>query len=155
MPAPPRLRTAACLNVPFSLEFCLFRQSCKSISNMMADREQWHNLASASSTSSTPNSADSLGYLLSPSRMNLPTRKRSHSKHLDGTLGPVEDNKSRRTSPSPFLNGPGTPSTISSGYGYGYPLMLGDGYFDLTLFVYKFTIPSAIPFPWHTTLYTI
>jgi hypothetical protein len=102
-------------------------------SNFMADREQWQNLASASSTSSTPNSGDSLGDFLSPSRMNLPTRKRSHSKHLDGALGPAEDNKSRRTSPNPFMTGPGTPSTISSGYGYGYPLMLGDGYFDLTL----------------------
>jgi hypothetical protein len=82
--------------------------------------------------------------------VNLPTRKRSHSKHLDGALAPVEDNKSRRTSPSPFMTGPATPSTISSGYGYGYPVLLGDGYFDLTLFVHKFTIPSATHFPWHS-----
>jgi hypothetical protein len=107
-------------------------------SNTMADRDQWHSLTSASSTASTPNSADSLGDLVSPSRMNLPSRKRSHSKHLDGVLAPYEDNKSRRTSPSPFLTGPTTPSTS----GYGYP-MLGDGYFDLTLFVHKFTIPSV------------
>ena len=65
--------------------------------------------------------------------MDLPSRKRSHSQHLDGTLRPVEDNKSRRTSPSPHT-GPATPSsTISSGYGYP---MLGDGFVDLTLFVY-------------------
>ncbi|KAE9365444.1 hypothetical protein N431DRAFT_353892 [Stipitochalara longipes BDJ] len=87
--------------------------------------EQWHTI---SSTASTPNSADSMRDMLSPSRMNLPTRKRSHSKHLDGALLPIEDNKSRRTSPSPFLAGPSTPSTISSGYGP----MLGEGYFDLT-----------------------
>lgn len=71
---------------------------------------------------------------LSPS-MKLPNRKRSHSKHLDGALLPVEDSKSRRTSPSPFLAGPSTPPTISS----GYDPMLGEGYFDLTLSVYKFT----------------
>jgi hypothetical protein len=105
-------------------------------SNTMADREQWPFLASASSTASTPNSADSLGDLLSPSRMNLPNRKRSHSKHLDGALVPFEDNKSRRPSPSPFLTGPTTPSTS----GYGYP-MLGDGYFDLTLFVHNSLFP--------------
>ncbi len=88
---------------------------------------------------STPNSADSLGDLVSPSRMNLPSRKRSHSKHLDGAFAPVGDVKSRRTSPSPYMTGPTTPSsTMSSGYGY-YPAF-GDGYFDLTLFVNNFTI---------------
>jgi hypothetical protein len=106
-------------------------------SNAMADGGEWHNL---SSTASTPNSADSMGDFLSPSRMNLPTRKRTHSKHLDGALLPIEDNKSRRTSPSPFLAGPSTPSTISSGYGP----MLGEGYFNLTLFVHIFTSPLSL-----------
>jgi hypothetical protein len=77
--------------------------------------------------------------LMSPSRMNLPTRKRSHSKHLDGGLLPFEDNKSRRTSPSPYMTGPATPSSSS---GYGYPVF-GDSYFDLTLFVHNFTYPSS------------
>ncbi|KAE8443177.1 hypothetical protein EG329_002275 [Mollisiaceae sp. DMI_Dod_QoI] len=80
------------------------------------NREQWHSLSSTSSMPSTPNSADSLGDLVSPSRMNLPSRKRSHSKHLDGALAPVGDVKSRRTSPSPYMTGPTTPSsTMSSG----------------------------------------
>jgi hypothetical protein len=116
----------------------LLRQS----SNIMADGEQWHTI---SSIASTPNSADSLGEMLSPSRMNLPARKRSHSKHLDGALLPIEDNKSRRTSPSPFLPGPSTPSTVSSGYGP----MLGEGYFDLTLSVHTFTA-SPVCFPLHS-----
>lgn len=111
-------------------------------SNVMADAGEWYNL---SSTASTPNSADSMGDLLSPSRMNLPTRKRTHSKHLDGALLPIEDNKSRRTSPSPFLAGLSTPSTISSGYGP----MLGEGYFNLALFVHIFTSPLSIFFLWH------
>ncbi len=110
--------------------------------------------AGASSTASTLNSADSfnnlrehegylggkgeinrpdrLGELVSPSRINLPSRKRSHSKHLDG-LAPFENkSQSRRTSPSPYQTRPSTPSTSTSGYGYP----IGDGYFDLTLFVH-------------------
>lgn len=115
----------------------------KHFANESAD--QWHSLSSASSMPSTPNSADSLGDLVSPSRINLPSRKRSHSKHLDGALAPIEDVKSRRTSPSPYMTGPTTPSsTMSSGYGY-YPVF-GEGYFDLTLFVHKFTIISPPSF---------
>ncbi|KAF8854292.1 hypothetical protein BDZ45DRAFT_747658 [Acephala macrosclerotiorum] len=120
-------------------------------SAMDSSMNQWHSLSSASSVPSTPHSADSLGDLVSPSRINLPSRKRSHSKHLDGALAPIEDAKSRRTSPSPYMTGPTTPSSImSSGYGY-YP-MFGDGYFDLALFVHKFTIispPSFFPIRYH------
>jgi hypothetical protein len=57
-------------------------------------------------------STGSIAELLTPSKMDLPTRKRSHSKHLDG-LAPVTDNKSRRTSPSPFSTYPSTPSSVS------------------------------------------
>ena len=60
------------------------------------------------------NSTSSISAPLTPSKMSLPTRKRSHSKHLEG-LVPVTDNKSRRTSPSPFLSRHSTPSS-SSGY---------------------------------------
>lgn len=129
------MRTAACHC--FHLLVLSPRSGClsRAFANIMAAREQWHPLTSQSSTASTPNS-DFLGDFASPSRMNLPTRKRSHSKHLDGQLAPFEDNKSRRTSMSPFGTGPPTPSTLSSGYGYP---MIGDGYFDLTVFVHKFT----------------
>ena len=84
---------------------------------------------------STPGTVDSLRDIVSPSKMNLPTRKRSHSTHLDGQLAVPYDNKSRRTSESPFNTGPPTPSTSSSGYGYP---VLGDGFYDLALFVHTF-----------------
>ncbi|KAG9231581.1 SNF2 family N-terminal domain-containing protein [Amylocarpus encephaloides] len=72
--------------------------------------------ANASSSASTPNSAGSFPDLLSPSQMTLPSRKRSHSKHLDGGLAPYDDsaNKSRRTSHSPFPGSLGTPGDSSS-----------------------------------------
>jgi hypothetical protein len=105
------------------------------VANTMA--AQWQSMASTSSTASSPNSAASLGEVVSPTQMNLPTRKRSHSSHLDGFLEPYEGNKSRRTTPSPFPTGPATPATSS---GYGYPTF-GDGYFDLTLFV-----PNSLSF---------
>ena len=63
-------------------------------------------------------------------RADLPTRKRTLSKHLDMFV-PFEEVKSRRTTPSPFATGVTTPSG-SSGYGYNAN---GDGYFDLTMFV--------------------
>jgi hypothetical protein len=109
----------------------------------MAGRENWHHVSGGSSAS-TPNSAESFPELLSPSHTNLPTRKRSHSKHLDGGLAPHDDNisKSRRTSPSPFMSpfvtSPATPAGASSGYGYP---TIGDGFFNLT-FVNIFTFPS-------------
>ncbi|PVH86410.1 hypothetical protein DL98DRAFT_13691 [Cadophora sp. DSE1049] len=82
----------------------------------MVASEQWYPRSSVPSMASTPNTVDSLGDLVSPSKMNLPTRKRSHSTHLDGQLAlPPSDNKSRRTSESPFGTGPPTPSTSSSG----------------------------------------
>ncbi|KAG4430417.1 hypothetical protein IFR05_014107 [Cadophora sp. M221] len=74
--------------------------------------EQWYPLYSTVNMASTPGTVDSVGDL-SPSKMNLPTRKRSHSTLLNGQLAPVE-NKSRRTSLSPFGTGPPTPSTSSS-----------------------------------------
>ncbi|EKD14371.1 uncharacterized protein L3040_008273 [Drepanopeziza brunnea f. sp. 'multigermtubi'] len=78
-------------------------------------QDQWRPLASHSLTPSTPGS-DPLGNpLLTPSHTKLSARKRSHSKYLDDQLAPVEGNKSRRTSQSPFGTGPPTPSTISSG----------------------------------------
>ncbi|KUJ08350.1 uncharacterized protein LY89DRAFT_711734 [Mollisia scopiformis] len=73
---------------------------------------QWN--SSASSMPSTPKSADSFKELISPNQMSLPSRKRSHSKHLDGALYPPQETKSRRTSPSPYMAGPGTPSSIMS-----------------------------------------
>lgn len=76
--------------------------------------------------------------------MNLPTRKRSHSKHLDGGLAPFEDNKSRRTSPSPYMTGPATPST---GSGYDYYPVFGDGFLDLTMFVHIHLPFLFTPFP--------
>ena len=109
----------------------------------MADREPWHAQAAVDSTASTPNShsADSIPELATPSSMNLVSRKRTHSKHLDGGLAPYThgDNKSRRTSPSPYTS-PATPGESS---GYGYP-MIGDGFFDLTMFVHNFTFPSSV-----------
>jgi hypothetical protein len=57
-------------------------------------------------------SSDSISAFLTPSKMDLPTRKRSHSKHLDG-LAPDTNHKSRRTSPSPFLMHPSNPASIS------------------------------------------
>ncbi|KAL2062122.1 hypothetical protein VTL71DRAFT_6388 [Oculimacula yallundae] len=62
----------------------------------------------------TPGRVEHPADMLSPSQMNLPSRKRSHSTQLDGLLAPL-DNKSRRTTPSPFNTGPPTPSTSSSG----------------------------------------
>jgi chromosome segregation ATPase len=81
---------------------------------------------SSSSMPSTPNSADSLGDLVSPSQMTLPSRKRSHSKHLDGVVYPLGNIKSRRTSPG--LTGPTTPSSITSS-GYVYSMF---GHLNLT-----------------------
>ncbi|KAF4637235.1 hypothetical protein G7Y89_g851 [Cudoniella acicularis] len=79
-------------------------------------RDQWLPRSTVDSMVSTPNSLDSYPELLSPSQMNLPTRKRSHSKHLDGSLAPAYgDNKSRRTSPSPYTTNPSTPGGSSSG----------------------------------------
>src|SRR4051794_14081878 len=103
----------------------------------MAASEQWYPRSSAASMASTPGTADSLGDLVSPSKLNLPTRKRSHSTHLNGQLAPV-DNKSRRTSLSPFGTGPPTPSTSSSRYVYS---VSGAGYYDLTLFAQLFETP--------------
>ncbi|KAH8588528.1 SNF2 family N-terminal domain-containing protein [Bisporella sp. PMI_857] len=67
--------------------------------------------ATSSSTSSTPTSSmmNSNDEFLSPSMMNLPNRKRSHTA-VEGGLKPFTDNKSRRTSPSPYENSP-TPSS--------------------------------------------
>jgi len=62
--------------------------------------------------------------------MDLPSRKRSHSTHLGDGFAAFSDNKSRRTTPSPFA---GATPEESSGYGN---LAFGDGYFDLTTFVY-------------------
>ncbi|KAF7899913.1 hypothetical protein EAF00_004249 [Botryotinia globosa] len=84
-------------------------------------------MGSLSSTASTPGSGASMvGY--GSHRADLPTRKRTLSKHLD-TFVPFEEFKSRRTTPSPFATGVTTPSG-SSGYGYNAN---GDGYFDLAM----------------------
>lgn len=91
---------------------------------------QGESMGSLSSTASTPGSGTSMA---SSSRVDLPTRKRSHSTHLDAGLMPFEENKSRRTSPSPFAMG-ATPPLGSLGYGYA---AIGDGYFDLTAFVHS------------------
>ncbi|TVY81741.1 putative ATP-dependent helicase [Lachnellula suecica] len=87
--------------------------------------EPWRAQGAIDSTASTPNSADSLAELLTPSKMDLPSRKRTHSTH---GLTPYAygDNKSRRTSPSPYGSGASS--------GYGYP-MNSDGFYDLTMFV--------------------
>ncbi|RDW66946.1 hypothetical protein BP5796_09695 [Coleophoma crateriformis] len=81
--------------------------------------------SSGSPTSSTPSSGDisSLG----TSRVHLPSRKRSHSKHLDGLMV-FEDNKSRKTTPSRYDTGPTTPSTSS---GHANP-KIDDDWLDLT-----------------------
>lgn len=72
---------------------------------------------STSSTASTPNSTmDSLHSTTSPF-VDLPSRKRSHSKHLDG-LAPVAESKSRRTSPSPYMTGVTTPASFSEDTSY-------------------------------------
>jgi hypothetical protein len=77
---------------------------------MAAGPDQRHSLF-------TPNSVASMADIISPSRMKLPSRKRSHSNHLDGALAPFEGYKSRRTSPSPYLTGHSTSSTTTSEYG--------------------------------------
>ena len=100
-----------------------------------AVKEQGESTGSLSSTASTPGSGASMAESSGSTRVALPTRKRSHSKHLDAELIPFEGNKSRRTSPSPFATSVTTPSG-SSGYGY---TAIGDGYFDLTMFVPHFT----------------
>ncbi|KAF7921816.1 hypothetical protein BELL_0024g00250 [Botrytis elliptica] len=90
-------------------------------------KEEGESMGSLSSTASTPGSGASM--IGSGShRADLPTRKRTLSKHLD-TVAPFEEIKSRRTTPSPFATGVTTPSG-SSGYGYNAN---GDGYFDLTM----------------------
>ncbi|TVY19000.1 putative ATP-dependent helicase [Lachnellula arida] len=96
------------------------------------NQEQSHGQSGIDSTASTPNShsAKSIPEMTRPSSMSLVSRKRTHSKHIDGGLAPplYGDNKSRRTSPSPYTS-PATPGESS---GYGYP-MIGDGFFDLTM----------------------
>ncbi|KAF7955746.1 hypothetical protein EAE96_004670 [Botrytis aclada] len=90
-------------------------------------KEEGESIGSLSSTASTPGSGASM--IGSGSRRSdLPSRKRTLSKHLDTDV-PFEEIKSRRTTPSPFATGVTTPSG-SSGYGYHAN---GDGYFDLTM----------------------
>ncbi|KAF7865226.1 hypothetical protein EAF04_006203 [Stromatinia cepivora] len=91
-------------------------------------KEEGESMESLSSTASTPGSGASMAEFSGSTRVDLPTRKRSHSKHLDAFV-PFEEIKSRRTTPSPFATGVTTPSG-SSGYGY---TAIGDGYFDLTM----------------------
>ncbi|KAF7909511.1 uncharacterized protein EAF01_003229 [Botrytis porri] len=90
-------------------------------------KEEGEPMGSLSSTASTPGSRASM-VGSGPHRADLPTRKRTLSKHLDTTF-PFEKIKSRRTTPSPFATGATTPSG-SSGYGFNAD---GDGYFDLTM----------------------
>ncbi|TGO31691.1 hypothetical protein BHYA_0432g00020 [Botrytis hyacinthi] len=90
-------------------------------------KEEGESMGSLSSTASTLGSGASMVDSGSH-RADLPTRKRTLSKHLD-TVVPFEEIKSRRTTPSPFATGVTTPSG-SSGYGYNAN---GDGYFDLTM----------------------
>lgn len=87
-------------------------------------------MESLSSTASTPGSGASMAEFSGSNQVDLPTRKRTYSTHLDSFV-PFEENKSRRTTPSPFATGVTTPSG-SSGYGYN---VIGDGYFDLTMSV--------------------
>lgn len=98
-----------------------------------AAKEECDSMGSLSSTVSTPSSGASMAEFSGSTRVNLPTRKRSHSKHLD-TFVPFEEIKSRKTTPSPYTTGVTTPSG-SSGYGY---TAIGDGYFDLTMSVPHF-----------------
>jgi hypothetical protein len=63
-------------------------------------------------SSDSTDSLDSLPELLTPSKMDLPTRKRSHSKHLDGAALPP-GSKSKRMSPSPFKKHPSNSSPVS------------------------------------------
>jgi hypothetical protein len=68
------------------------------------------------STATTPSSTTNLNEeFLTPSKMTLPSRKRSHTQ-VGGGLVAIEGNKSRRTSPSPYITDPPTPA--SSGYVY-------------------------------------
>ncbi|ATZ52859.1 Bculs1 [Botrytis cinerea B05.10] len=90
-------------------------------------KEEGEPAGSLSSTASTPGSGASM-FGSGSHRADLPTRKRTLSKHLDMFV-PFEEVKSRRTTPSPFATGVTTPSG-SSGYGYNAN---GDGYFDLTM----------------------
>lgn len=60
----------------------------------------------------SPDSPDSLPELLTPSKMDLPTRKRSHSKHLDGAALST-GSKSRRMPPSPFSKHQSNSSPVS------------------------------------------
>ncbi|KAF7853315.1 uncharacterized protein EAF02_011969 [Botrytis sinoallii] len=74
-------------------------------------KEEGESMVSLSSTASTPGSGASM--IGSGShRADLPTRKRTLSKHLD-TVVPFEEIKSRRTTPSPFATGVTTPSGSS------------------------------------------
>lgn len=95
-----------------------------SFAKFKAAQDQWQPLVSQLPGVASLGFGHPGGSLLSPSRLKLPSRKRSHSNHLDGQLAPVEDYKSRRTSQSPFGTSPPTPSTVTSGYGYP---VLGDG----------------------------
>jgi hypothetical protein len=101
--------------------------------------------AEMSSTAWIPDALGSFSDLLNPSSMNLPTRKRSYSEHLDGGLTSFDDNhaKSRRASPNPYLNSYGTNPATPAGQSSGYEdSVYGDGYFNLDLFVNNFTLPS-------------
>ncbi|TEY40756.1 hypothetical protein BOTCAL_0423g00060 [Botryotinia calthae] len=89
--------------------------------------EEGESMGSLSSTASTPGSGASM-FGSGSHRADLPTRKRTLSKHLDMFV-PFEEVKSRRKTPSPFATGVATPSG-SSGYGYNAN---GDGYFDLAM----------------------
>jgi len=80
----------------------------RKLSNTITGREQWHSFDS--SAVSTP---DSKEFMAGPSQVKLPSRKRSHSENFDASLAPSKGNKSQRTSPSPYMKGPTTPSTIN------------------------------------------
>ncbi|PBP21786.1 hypothetical protein BUE80_DR007178 [Diplocarpon rosae] len=84
-------------------------------SNLNSYHAQDYSRPSTSQSSAASTQHLTTNSLASPAQMNLPSRKRSYSKHLENRLGFVEDTKSRRTSQSPFDTAPSTPSTISSG----------------------------------------
>ncbi|QSZ37141.1 hypothetical protein DSL72_009235 [Monilinia vaccinii-corymbosi] len=69
-------------------------------------------MESLSSTASTPASGASMAEFSGSTRVDRPTRKRTHSNHLDSFV-PFEEIKSRRTTPSPFATGATTPSGSS------------------------------------------
>ncbi|KAI9649193.1 hypothetical protein NHQ30_001761 [Ciborinia camelliae] len=75
-------------------------------------KEEGESMESLSSTASTPGSGASMAEFSGSTRVDLPTRKRTHSTHLDA-IAPFEEIKSRRTTPSPFATGVTTPSGSS------------------------------------------